>query len=76
MLPDLTTDETKTSEKRVKSDHELKVYNYFSTYLVPKLQGFKDRRINWEYMVSAEYKDEKVVEEFVKVVEEVHEKYL
>ena len=40
---------------------EAKIYNFFNGYLLNLLRDFMKDRINWDYMISKDYTDEKVI---------------
>jgi len=53
-----------TSSSQDEHKFETKIYEFFNDYLLKNLRDFMKRRINWDYMVSKEYTDEKVISEF------------
>jgi hypothetical protein len=49
-----------------KDEHlfEAKIHNFFNNYLLKNLREFMRKKINWDYMTSNEYSDEKVITDF------------
>jgi hypothetical protein len=53
-----------TSSSQDEHKFETKIYEFFNDYLLKNLREFMKKRINWDYMVSKEYTDERVISEF------------
>lgn len=50
-----------TSSSQDEHKFETRIYEFFNDYLLKNLRDFMKKRINWDYMVSKEYTDEKVI---------------
>ena len=55
---------TYSPEKEMK--FEKTIHRFFNEHLIPQIRKFMRSRINWDYMVTPEYTDTKVIAEFKK----------
>lgn len=55
---------------------EARIYGFFNDYLLKTLREFIKNRINWDYMITKDYTDEKVISQFQRtVITPVNEKF-